>query len=107
MRFLLLTLIVLLTSCATFSTGIAVQEGKRAFQDGDFHTAFRELYPAAVHGNPAAQYAIGYMYYYGYGVPQDMKAGFCWIIKAADQQYPLALRVMQMDVMKYDSGLQF
>lgn len=40
---------------------------------------------AAEEGDPDAQYALGYMYYYGRGVTQDMAQAKQWIKKAANQ----------------------
>lgn len=40
---------------------------------------------AAAEGDPDAQYALGYLYYYGREVPQDMGLAKKWIKKAADQ----------------------
>ncbi len=44
-----------------------------------------EIKRAAEAGDPDAQYALGYLYYYGRGVPQDIKLAKQWIKKAANQ----------------------
>ena len=44
-----------------------------------------ELYKAAEQGDPFAQFALGVMYYFGKGVPQDSKEAVKWFRKAADQ----------------------
>lgn len=43
-------------------------------------------------GDPDAQYALGYMYYYGIGTVRDQDAASLWIKRAAAQGQTLALR---------------
>jgi DamX protein len=45
---------------------------------------------AAQGGDPDAQYALGYMYYYGIGTARDKQAAELWIKRAARQGQPLA-----------------
>lgn len=91
---------ILLTGCAsTIAANIdfnQVADGKRAFDNGDFKTAFNKLMPAAVAGNPKAEYAIGYMYYYGYGVAQDTQSGLFWIQRAADKKFAPAIHALKI-----------
>src|SRR3990167_7844375 len=47
---------------------------------------------AAQSGDPDAQYALGYMYFYGIGTVRDTKAAKLWIRRAAAQGQPLAIR---------------
>ncbi|MBX9704886.1 MAG: sel1 repeat family protein [Gammaproteobacteria bacterium] len=70
-----------ITSCAT--TQNPIQVGKQAFTSGDYTTAYQQLYPEAVKGDPNAEYAVGYMLYYGKGVAKDQSAGANWIREAA------------------------
>jgi DamX protein len=79
-----------LLSCASPKMSQEMQAGKMAFESGYYKDAFRRLLPIAVKGNCEAQYAVGYMYYYGYGVPQDNESGLFWIDKSAEQNYPPA-----------------
>jgi len=51
---------------------------------------------AAESGNPDAEYALGYMYYYGDGLPRNAAAGRSWIQKAAAQGQPLAIRALNI-----------
>lgn len=51
---------------------------------------------AAQGGNADAQYALGYMYYYGIGTVQDRSTGRMWIQRAASQGQPLAQRAMRL-----------
>ncbi|STX47828.1 Sel-1 protein [Legionella hackeliae] len=75
MRFLLrITLITILAlaelACTTRSNLI---EGIRSFRVQDYRQAFVRLKPEAIKGKPDAQYAVGYMYYYGQGVVENRK----------------------------------
>lgn len=73
-----------------------LQAGKSSFQSGYYKDAFRELLPLAVKGNPDAQYAVGYMYYYGYGVSEDSESGMFWMTKSAEQHYPPAIKALHL-----------
>jgi TPR repeat protein len=94
----------LLMACATMKTNppmrpdtIAyLEEAQRLFNDGYYKRARNLLLPLACDGNPQAQYAIGYMYYYGYGVPQDTDVGYFWIKRAADSQFVPAQQALLM-----------
>lgn len=66
------------------------ETGRQAFQNGDYFPAFRNLEPAARGGNPDAQYAVGYMYYYGLGTVQDRGLALQWMTSAANQGQPQA-----------------
>ena len=58
-------------SCAMNSLNL--REGIYNFKQQNYRTAFVRLMPEAEKGNPDAQYAVGYMYYYGEGVVEDKK----------------------------------
>lgn len=60
------------------------------FNQGYYQKAFHSLWMPVSSGDAAAEYALGYMYYYGYGTTQDLETGYFWIKKSADQHYPLA-----------------
>lgn len=92
----LLLLAFLLSSCASVQHAEEVQEGKIYFEDGDFKPAFHKLLPAAAAGNARAQYAVGYMYYYGYGVHEDTESGLFWMQKSAEQHYPPAVKALNI-----------
>ncbi|MCH9644827.1 MAG: SEL1-like repeat protein [Gammaproteobacteria bacterium] len=55
---------------------------------------------AAENGDPDAQYALGYMYYYGLGTVRDIPTARLWIKRAASQDQPLAKKALRM----IDSG---
>ena len=60
------------------------------FNQGYYQKALHSLWAPVSQGDPAAEYALGYLYYYGYGTTQDLETGYFWIKKSADQHYPLA-----------------
>ncbi len=51
---------------------------------------------AAQMGDPDAQYALGYMYYYGINTVQDSNTARMWINKAALQGQPLAKQALSV-----------
>lgn len=92
MRFALRTILLfifILTTTACVSN-VNLTEGIRSFQAQDYRRAFVRLVPEAKKGQPDAQYAVGYMYYYGQGVIEDRKVAWYWINRAADAGQPEA-----------------
>lgn len=73
-----------------------LEQGKRDFQEGYYRSAMHNLLPVAVDGNAEGQYAVGYMYYYGYGVAQDTDVGYFWINRSARQGFLPATRALSM-----------
>ena len=61
------------------------QDGRTAYNRGDYETALKELRPLAEQGHPEAQYFVGYMYYKGQGVAQNGAEAVKWLRKAAEQ----------------------
>jgi TPR repeat protein len=72
----------LLTGCAM--SGYNLREGIKSFQVQNYRQAFIRLKPEAEKGQIDAQYAVGYMYYYGQGVVEDRKKAWYWITRAAN-----------------------
>ncbi len=93
---LCLVLLALLVSagCTSPHMSSELQAGKVAFESNDYFLAFRTLLPVARAGRPEAEYAIGYMYYYGLGVTQDTSSGLMWIERAAAQHYAPAFEAL-------------
>ncbi|KTD51605.1 Sel-1 protein [Legionella quinlivanii] len=79
-------LIILLICCflqtACFRA-VNFDEGIACFRAENYRKAFIHLLPAAEGGQPDAQYAVGYMYYYGRGVVEDREKAWQWINRAA------------------------
>lgn len=101
MRFWLMNLfltgifIVSQTGC-TFKDNLELKTGEYFFEKGYYKRAMSNLLPPAHDGDPKAQYAVGYMYYYGYGVQQDTDRGYYWIEKAARCNDPKAIEAMHL-----------
>lgn len=74
-------ILTFLGGCAT--SAVNLREGIHSFQVQDYRQAFVRLKPEADKGQPDAEYAIGYMYYYGQGVVEDRKKAWYWITCAA------------------------
>ena len=90
---LIIGLALLLSACA--SSTQQLEHAKDNFKHKNYTEAFKELKPAAARGNKDAQYAIGYMYFYGRGVTKNKELGKQWIGKAADQGQPQAIRALE------------
>lgn len=85
---------VLLVSCSSARIAQQLQQGKNNFEGGYYQDAFHQLLPLANEGSKEAQYAVGYMYYYGYGVSHDAESGLFWIHKSAEQNYAPAVQAL-------------
>ena len=83
-----------LGGCASDQTRLV--QGKQDFIEQDYHQAFKTLQPLAVKGNADAQYALGYMYYHGYGTPQSTPLAMKWMQSAAAQNQHDALLALKM-----------
>ncbi len=60
-----------------------------------YQCSFMRVEQAARSGDPDAQYALGYLYYYGIGTTQDRQAGLVWIRKAAAQGQSVAQEALR------------
>ena len=58
--------------------------------------SLERIQSAAKSGDPDAQYALGYMYYYGIGTVRDMETSRLWIRRAAIQGQPLAKKALAL-----------
>ena len=72
---------MLLSGCMTSAYNLS--EGIKSFQVQNYRQAFIRLKPEAEKGQADAEYAVGYMYYYGQGVVEDRKKAWYWINCAA------------------------
>jgi TPR repeat protein len=95
--FLMVVITLLLFACAApIAIYSQLEQGKRYIEAGYYKKAMQELLAPACDGSPEAQYAVGYMYYYGYGVAQDTDVGYFWIRRAANRGYPPALKAIAL-----------
>lgn len=95
---LLLSILIsgLLQSCAPPPSVLATtyDQGKTNFAAQNYTLAFKDLLPSAQAGNPNAQYAVGYMYFYGKGVNENRALAQYWMSKAAAQGQPAAIKAL-------------
>jgi len=83
-----------LTACMT--TSLNLRQGIDNFKVQNYREAFVRLVPEAEKGCPDAQYAVGYMYYYGQGVVEDKKKAWNWIHAAAKAEQPDAVAAVKL-----------
>ena len=98
MRFALKLMILLLiglpqTACVIHDN---LSEGIDCFRIQNYRAAFIHLKPEAEKGQPDAEYAVGYMYYYGQGVIENRKQAWFWINKAARAGQPEAIQAIKI-----------
>lgn len=68
-------------------TAETLRAGLEAFDADRFGDAMRLLRGHAQAGEPAAQYALGFMYAYGQSVSRDYLAAADWLTRSAEQGY--------------------
>ena len=71
--------------CASFSVGADLASAKRAYEQKDYATAFKEFTPLAEKGNAGAQFILGKMYWDGQGVLKDPDQAIKWFKLSAAQ----------------------
>ena len=87
-------------SGAPVAAGQTFDEAVAAYDRGDYATAVRGFLVHAEQGDATAQYKLGVMYNYGWGVPEDHAEAVRWFRLAAEQGYAGAqygLGVMHAD----------
>jgi TPR repeat protein len=72
-----------------------LQRAKSLFLVMQYAEAAGLLLPLAQQGHAEAQYAVGYMYHYGYGLPRNEREATRWITTAAALGYPKAQEAMR------------
>jgi hypothetical protein len=73
-----------------------IEEGMAAYERADYTVALSEFRPLARSGDPAAQYRLGQMYFFGQGVATNPNEAAKWFKSAAEKgnagaQYHLGL----------------
>jgi uncharacterized protein len=66
------------------------EDGRSAFDGGDYQTALRDWRPLAQKGIAGAEFGLGVMYANGDGVAPDYGIAAGWFRKAADKNYAAA-----------------
>jgi TPR repeat protein len=84
LKHILAALVLVVAFAAPASTG-PLDDANAAYLRGDYASAFRLFGPVANEGNADAQYALGFMYDHGQGVPQNYAEAAKWWRLAADQ----------------------
>lgn len=75
-----------------------LEQAQTEYRQGDFSQAMTSLTLLAIQGNPEAQYALGYMYYYGQGSRQNIELARGWFREASAQGYiPARQALNQID----------
>ncbi len=77
-------------------TSLNLRQGIYNFKVQNYREAFIRLVPEAEKGCPDAQYAVGYMYYYGQGVVENKEKAWNWIHAAAKANQPDALIAVKL-----------
>jgi len=65
-------------------------QAKALFLNQEYTQAASALLLLARQGHTDAQYTVGYMYHYGYGLPRNKKESIRWITTAAARGHPQA-----------------
>jgi uncharacterized protein len=75
--------VIFLVSLYPFAVMADYQEGRDAFDRGDYSTALKKFEILAKQNNPRGQYALAVMYDIGEGVGKDYKEAMKWYLLAA------------------------
>ena len=86
-----LAALVLVSSCLWFSgcattsanSDQAYAQAKQDFAAKNYESAFKGIQEPAKAGDADAEYALGYMYFYGKGVAENRQAAEYWFSRAA------------------------
>ena len=95
----------LLAGCNTLNRESPTVTAQREYNTGHYAQAFNSAYKSARLGDAEAQYALGYMYYYGRGTAKDLDLARSWIVKSAKNGYPKAQHAVKM--MMHDKSYQY
>ncbi len=90
---LLLASVLLTSGCHTVTTK---QEIVYNYSQGDYLKAYRGANNLANTGDPVAQYATGYMLFYGVGTARDKDRARYYIRQSANRGYPPAVAALKM-----------
>lgn len=82
-----------LGACAT-STDDYLATAQNSFVKQNYGVTFNTLVAAAHSDNPRAQYALGYLYYYGMGTQANTLTAIKWISAAANEGLPAAKKAL-------------
>ncbi len=94
------TVTLFISGCATTpdysNDKIRFEAGKEAFLAHEYVQAAQLFEPLAIKGHSQAQYALGYLYYYGLGISQNSEVGEKWIKSAAREGHQRAIKALEL-----------
>lgn len=93
---LLISLLLTIVGCMQINKNLTIEEAKRNYYEGNHARAFRLTEALATKGDVKSKYALGYMYFYGIGAPQNKPLGAAWIKQAANDGYPPAIEAFSI-----------
>src|SRR5579871_3998452 len=85
-----LVLIILVLGLVAPATAAELDDAVTAAHSGDYAAALRRLSPLAEKGDARAQFDIGFMHAYGWGVQRNPAEAITWYRKAANQGLQIA-----------------
>jgi V8-like Glu-specific endopeptidase len=91
-----LALLILILGLAGPAAAAELDDAVAAAHGGDYATALRRLSPLAEKGDARAQFDVGFMHAYGWGVQRNPAEAISWYRKAADQGLQVAQHFMGM-----------
>lgn len=99
LRYLLIGVMLACIGCATqtpkeLETEEALEKARKEFLAKHYEDSAITLMPLVREGNADAQYSLGYMYYYGLGVPRNINYGRQLIQASAAQANERAIQAI-------------
>ena len=91
-----LTTDISVAPAAPVATVSQIDEAKRAFSQKNYTLAASLLEPMATEGDGNAQYALGYLYFNGMGVPRDKAKAIRWFRESASKGNKNAIEAIRM-----------
>jgi V8-like Glu-specific endopeptidase len=85
-----LAFLILVLGLVGPATAAELDDAVAAAHRGDYATALRRLSPLAEKGDARAQFDIGFMHAYGWGMPRNPAEAITWYRRAADQGLAVA-----------------
>jgi V8-like Glu-specific endopeptidase len=91
-----LALLILILGLVAPATAAELDDAVAAAHSGDYATALRRLSPLAEKGDARAEFDVGFMHAYGWGVQRNPAEAITWYRKAADQGLSVAQHFLGM-----------
>jgi len=88
LRYLLISFVVACSACAInpqVKIDETLEKAREEYKQKKYQETAITLMPLVREGNPDAQYTLGYLYFYGMGVPRNVNFGRQLIQAAAEQ----------------------